>query len=254
MIDIVFYILAEILVRAAYTAFYLRIVPLVLGLSRDRYAMLTILGLYAAFQIPAAFMFLFQCGSPAVANDDNASTAKCISHVVMSSLFQAIYYFDCIFDCMMVLVPMRVVWSSTLSRRDRTGAFAVLSLGCSASALAVTIIILAHKKRYSEVNVADMHLSIQMDKAATCEVFVAIVCLCLATYKPLFRRFFDVGSGDAGQPTQSWVIPTTPGSPDLDSLGVVEYGESTIAFPPTLALEASKTKCISLNISEIVPT
>lgn len=243
MVDIVFYIFAEILVRAAYTAFYLKIVPPELYLKSERNCLLALYGVYATFQFAAAFIYLFQCG-PHIVAERHDPTAQCISPAAMHGIFQTIFYFDCIFDWIMVLIPMRVVWNNTTSKRHRIGALSVLSLGCCAGILAITIICLSRRKtHYSQANPAYMQLSMQIDIAATLEVMVAIVCLCLATYKPLFRTWLDAGSRQARLPSQACITML----PDAGAFGIVEMEDNPRA--PSQTFDA-KFKSAITNIVE----
>ena len=190
MIDIVAFLFAEILVRGAYTAFYLQIVPRQLNLRWQRYTLTSVYAIYATFQLAAAFVYLFQCGNPKDVGNPTV-TARCISPAAMSGLFEAIFYFDCIFDWLMVFIPMQVVWTISMKRATKVGTLLVLSLVCCAGALAILVIQLSHQQQhYSQANGADMRLSIRIDMATTSEIMVAILCLSIATYRPLFRRWF----------------------------------------------------------------
>lgn len=253
VIDIMFYLVAEIFVRGAYTAFYLRIVPRELDLMLYRYSLLVIYGIYAMFQFSVAFIFLFQCGAP---HETVEASAKCIDPTILSSIFHAVYYFDCIFDWVMVLIPMRVVWSNTHSTKIRTGALAVLSLGCCAGGLAIGIIQLSREQdHYTEANGKDLRLSIKIDILAACEVMVAIVCLCLATLRPLFRQWFENDNEKAPGPSEAWILTPSPTSAAF-TMTDYPYGRresvaNCLGLVAGKDAELTSKKGITINTTEI---
>lgn len=236
------FIFAEILTRAAYTAFYLRIVPVQLYLKLERNFLLVAYGVYATVQVTAAFIYFFQCGLHMVPSA-STTTAQCIGPATLNGFFQIIFIFDCIFDWLMVLIPMRVVWNNVISQRNKIGVLTILSLGCCAGVLAIIVLSLSHKQKdYSQADTEDMRLGLQIDIAATCEVVVAMLCLCLATYKPLFRRWLDTCSSKGKEPCQWWFMSTPPTPPNPAFLAVVSEGSgSTIGC---LDIFDTKTKIV----------
>ncbi|KAF2158275.1 hypothetical protein K461DRAFT_290516 [Myriangium duriaei CBS 260.36] len=188
------YLLAEVLVRAAYLAFYLNITPPELDTWWSRWTLKITFGIYAIFEMSVAFIYVFQCGYPGnIGNSD----VPCVDATALGVLFDMSYGFDAAFDWLMALIPMRVVYKSTLNKRTKRSVMAILLLGCCASVLAVAVIPLSHFEGiFSATNEYDMHLGIDIDIVATCEALVAIICLSLAACKSLFRSWLD------GEPTE----------------------------------------------------
>lgn len=184
-IDIFPYLVAEILVRAAYAVFYLRVMPAQLGLRWHRRIVIFVLVVYTLWQTMAAFLYLFACGSPAnIGNPD----AKCLSQALQSRIFQGTYFLDALVDWLMALMAIDVVRRSTMSHRTKLSVAPVLGLGCLTSVIAIVLIPLSR---------ADGLAVMVTDMLATAETFLAIVCLCLAAYKPLLNKWLDGTNADS---------------------------------------------------------
>ncbi|KAF2158237.1 hypothetical protein K461DRAFT_265009 [Myriangium duriaei CBS 260.36] len=188
-IDIFPYLMCEVLTRFAYAVFYLRVIPPELDLRWQRYLIITMVWIYGLWQTANAFLNLFQCGSPAnLGNQD----AICLSHVVLGALFDTSYYLDAILDWMMALIPVVIVWKSTMTRRAKISVALILLLGCCASVISIAVVIMSKHNATIAPDPTDQRYAIKIDMLATSESLVVIICLSLAALKPLFRKFFDM--------------------------------------------------------------
>ncbi|KAF2154490.1 hypothetical protein K461DRAFT_305522 [Myriangium duriaei CBS 260.36] len=187
------YLTTEAFVRLAYAAFYLRVLPPELEhLLWHRWIIIVSVTAYALFQILYAFLYLFACGNPINATDPNAS---CLEEEVLVTMFHASYYGDAALDWMMTLIPISVIWKTTMNKRAKLSVILILLLGCFAGGLAIAIIILSRSSGWELTNAEDKRRSIVINILATFETQVAIVCLSLAALRPLFKKLMETNTG-----------------------------------------------------------
>ncbi|KAF2147937.1 hypothetical protein K461DRAFT_324937 [Myriangium duriaei CBS 260.36] len=185
------YLWVEVLVRAAYAVFYLRVVPAELDLKLHRRMILITFWLYAVYQGTNSFITLFQCGNPAnLARQD----AVCLSQSVRGILFDVSYAIDALVDWIMTIVPVYIVYKSVMNTRTKMSIYFILSLGCVAGILALAVIPVSKLGGVSVVNPLNLSVPIIADILATCETLVAILCLTLAALKPVVRQWLDDGT------------------------------------------------------------
>ncbi|GAM86348.1 hypothetical protein ANO11243_043620 [Dothideomycetidae sp. 11243] len=155
------YILGEVFVRAAYAVFYLSLIPLELNLRWQRHTIIAAFAIYATLQTVFAFIIVFQCGLPANLNTTNTHVV-CLSNRAMTTIYTIPYYLDAILDWLMMLVPIRVVCKSTMTKPTKISVIFILMLGGLASVLAVLIIPLSYRENV-DWNEADQSMGIIVD-------------------------------------------------------------------------------------------
>ncbi|KAF2147724.1 hypothetical protein K461DRAFT_325163 [Myriangium duriaei CBS 260.36] len=185
------YFLAEAFIRAAYAVFYLSVVPRELDLRWERWTITISFFIYALVMTVCAFITLFQCGNPANLASSDVNVVCIGDNVLLSFVYNAPYYFDAVLDWLMALIPVRIVWQSTMTMRNKMSVALILLLGCVASVLGVVVIPLALSETKQDRNTLDQNMGIKVDIIGTCETLVAIICLSLAALKPMFKKFID---------------------------------------------------------------
>ncbi|KAF2158269.1 hypothetical protein K461DRAFT_300080 [Myriangium duriaei CBS 260.36] len=187
------YLISEVFVRLAYAVFYLRVIPPELDLRWQRWFVQGAVAVYALYQTANAFIYIFQCGSPANLGKRGPGVTGCIAQSTMGALFDSSYYFDAALDWAMAIIPMVVVWKSTMTLRTKIMVVLILLLGCCASAIAVVAIVMSKLDGAVASNFANQHHVIVVTVLVWAEPMVAIICLSLAALRPLFRKFLDAG-------------------------------------------------------------
>ncbi|KAF2151503.1 hypothetical protein K461DRAFT_295549 [Myriangium duriaei CBS 260.36] len=182
------YVVQSLFVRAAYTVFYLRIIPSELGFRWHRRIILIAFGVYAVYILSYGIFNIFKCGSPANLGDPDAICVKISTRGV---LFDVAYCCDAGLDWTLALVPMDVVRRTVHSKRTRNSIIYILTLGCVASTIAVIIPPLNQLANKVNGDGENLLWPITVDTLAFCEALLAIVCLCLAALKPLFKEYLD---------------------------------------------------------------
>ncbi|KAF2149187.1 hypothetical protein K461DRAFT_296673 [Myriangium duriaei CBS 260.36] len=222
------YFIAEVTTRAAYTVFYLRLLPSQIDdYKRERYILLIAFWTYATYQIVSAFMNLFQCGNPAnIGNPD----AVCIDGTILSNMYAASYGFDVILDWLMALLPISIILKSTMTRRTKMSAVSILLLGCVASILAIVVIPLNYTGTSGYSDVGSQLFPLIVDLLSNTETLVVIICLSLVACKPLFSRFLDQTNGVSVAESQTVFLVGSKASkvPDF-SIEISELDEARLS-------------------------
>ncbi|GAM91426.1 hypothetical protein ANO11243_094760 [Dothideomycetidae sp. 11243] len=216
------YIVSEILIRAAYAVFYLRVVPKELDLKLHRRIIKVAFWVYTAYQFANIWILLFQCGSPANVGSSDPNVV-CISDSIRGVLFDTAYALDTVVDWLMTFVPLIVVYKSTMSRRLKLSVYFILCLGFLSGILALATIALSHASAVDLSAPEDLSIAIVADIVGTSESMVAILCLTLAALKPLFRNYLGSSEPDASQESQALNLS--------DCKSVVVVREVSIADP-----------------------
>ncbi|GAM86948.1 hypothetical protein ANO11243_049690 [Dothideomycetidae sp. 11243] len=217
------YILAEVLVRWAYAAFYLRVLPSNLDLKWHRYIIVGLVVLYTMYQTASFFVSLFQCGSP-LNFGSSSPEYTCLSSRIMEDLLVTTYSFDAFIDWIMVLLPVLVVSKSNMSKRMRMSVIAILLMGCMASISGILVIALSYVNGPFPAD--DMHLAIIIDIMAQCETFTAIVCLSLAATRPLFAKYLDLASNQASTQRSLTLVAVESQSKDTRTVALINEIEA----------------------------
>ncbi|KAF2151953.1 hypothetical protein K461DRAFT_269039 [Myriangium duriaei CBS 260.36] len=178
------YVLQSLFVRAAYSVFYLRIIPAELGFRWHRRIIIVVFVVYATYIISYGFIMLFRCGTPANVINPHAA---CLSTHVQGILFNIGYCCDAVSDWVLALVPMSVIFRTVHSTRTKMSLISILGLGCVASLIAIAIPCIDNLDTIEATQQENLSKSILLDVLAVVEALLAIVCLCLVALKPLFR-------------------------------------------------------------------
>ncbi|KAI8945762.1 hypothetical protein F4801DRAFT_593879 [Xylaria longipes] len=153
-----------------------------------RYCAYVMLGLLFAWSISFFFANLFIC-YPVTALIEPFYGKKCVDR---AGVFLSTLVTDLIFDILILLMPIPVVWQLHLPRKDRLGVLGMFLLG--ATVVAVSIARLA---QLLEVN--SQYLKYAYDQTyytspaffwANIELAIAVVSACLPTLKPVLTFFF----------------------------------------------------------------
>ncbi|KAF2150176.1 hypothetical protein K461DRAFT_300604 [Myriangium duriaei CBS 260.36] len=196
-----------ILIRGAYTFFYLRIIPSTLGFRFQRITILVAYSIFVAALATYGLVGVFKCGSPA--NLTHVLTAHCLKASTQGVLYNITYAVDICLDWTLFLTGAFVVRRTVHSKRTKMSVIPVLSLGCVASSVAIVIPILNKLRGTAIGGLEDLRVPIVVDILVTCEALLAIVCFCLIALKPLFQEKIAPFLIKASQ-TTSLTLPTLP--------------------------------------------
>lgn len=179
------YIIATILFKLSLAVFFLR----VLNRRWQRQVIYASAGLYTVVGVAWFFVAVFQCGSPAnfVAN---TSAGKCLSFTTVLAPFNYVHgVLNALTDWVFAIVPIYIVRSTQMSRRDKASVMGIFILGAAGS--------IASLVRLAYVNVLGVGISkLYVDApsyaiVSITELGFGITAASMATLRPLSSKLLD---------------------------------------------------------------
>ena len=121
--------MTEVLVRWAYAAFYLRVIPSELDLRWHRYTVIFVISLYTVYQTFDVLYGLFQCGSPSNLSSTDPNV-KCLGTKWTEGVLITTYSFDAAIDWFMAMMPLYIIMKSSMTQRMKLSVACILLLSC----------------------------------------------------------------------------------------------------------------------------
>ena len=183
-----FYGLVLILIRGAFAAFFLRAIPQH-EYKLERRIMIGTFAVYGLFTFANCFLNLFQCGD---VGKITSPYSPCLDANMLNSMGLACTAFNVAIDWIMTLVPVVVIWKSTMTMRTKISALLIVMLGAASSIISVIRIPTNSLGAYfGPEQLGDFLIYLDL---AMAENWVAILAISLAAMKPLVRKYLDGNS------------------------------------------------------------
>lgn len=175
-----------VIVRGAIAAFFLRIIPEQKDYKWHRITLIAVFVIYGLFMVIGPFLALFSCGTEWQEIDYEYSV-NCIDLRAIENTFRAGVILTAAVDWIMVLIPLIIVWTSTLSKRTKIPAMLVIALGSLGS---VTSIVRIPLISLAEVlDARDLGHYLVYLVLALFDNVIAFLAVSLAALRPLVQKY-----------------------------------------------------------------
>lgn len=191
-----------VLVRAAIATFFLRVLPAVDN-KITRLIITAIFWFYAGFMIAFMFLNVFQCGDPL--KKRYGYSPVCVSAAIENNLPIVVRIVTMCLDWIVTLLPISVIFQSTLSRQAKLSVAALMLLAGTGSTVSVLSIV------YNDLGLWNGPKSFGdftlYSLFSLLENGLAIIVLSLAALRPLFQRCIKDSSSAGSSRRSTWISP-----------------------------------------------
>ncbi|KAI9826340.1 MAG: hypothetical protein M1832_000257 [Thelocarpon impressellum] len=193
---ILVYIFTLWAIRTAILLLYLRLFNVKRNFARAVYVGIFLLG---GNLVGSAAGIIFGCTPIRKAWDPSITTGKCIELVTYARTTGAL---NTIFDFMVLLLPVPMVWGLHLKWRYKLAVLAIFANGLLACGSGVARLVI------TEQTIRDTDATWSQNKSKPCiaEVNIGIMCACMPCLKPLVNNWLDrsgLGGSKASAPKHS---------------------------------------------------
>ncbi|PVH68619.1 hypothetical protein DL98DRAFT_375249, partial [Cadophora sp. DSE1049] len=183
----IIYCLSILFIKLSILLLYLRISPD----RKFRTAVYSVIVVVVGYNLGSAFTNVFSCTPIARSWDLSITSGSCIN--------RPIFYFanaglNIGTDCVMLILPIPMLWNLQMPRRQKAGLIGVFMAG----SFVCIVSIIRLKYLFPLLKNPDITWAVVPALVwCTIEIDVGIICACLPTLKPVLRRHFPILLGSS---------------------------------------------------------
>lgn len=182
-----------ILVRAAIATFFLRSLPAETH-RKQRWIIIILFWIYVALTITQMFTDMFQCGNPTNTGFYWYMNGTCMDGNILIAIFRTVGIYTVALDWAMTLVPVVLIWRSSLPVRAKWTSTGILCLAGSGSLIAIFCV--AYPNIISVGYPSDLPVFNEYIMLRMGENGLGIMAVALAATRPLWSKLRSTNASD----------------------------------------------------------